>query len=315
MVFTPRIGAVRAACIPAFVLATALSACGESKTATQVAARVNDREITVHQLNDALGAVDSRDAAQVKKVSAQALERLIDQELLVQKALAAKLDRDPRIVSAMESARRQVLARAYLESIMSTVPAPSKDEVAKFKDDHPELFRDRRLYQLQELQIKASAEQRKQIAVKIDAKTSTADLVAWMKASNIMFTANEGVRAPESVPLALAPRLAGMNDGDTLQLESPAGLTVLHLVKSERAPIADAPAAAAVEKYLRNIHGKEAAESELKDLRSKARVEYVGDFARGPSSIQDDNSLSLSAPAATGGNALAPPAQPVGAQQ
>src|SRR5579871_1249552 len=239
-------GAVMGARAAALLLIAVLASCGESKTATQVAARVNSREITVHQVNDAVGAVDGRDPAQVKKVSNQALDRLIDQELLVQKAMAAKLDRDPRIVSAMENARRQVLARAYLESVARAVPPPSPEDVAKFRDGHPELFSDRRVYQLQELQIRATSEQRKQIAAKIAAKVSMVDLVKWLKSENIQFTANEGVRAPESVPLALAPKLAALSDGDTAQLEAPGGMTVIHLVKSERAPVAEAAATTAV---------------------------------------------------------------------
>src|SRR5580658_8188845 len=77
-----------------------VSGCGSHGTpeesATQVVARVNGRELTVSQLNRALietHASDTNPAA-----TQLALNRLIDQELMVQAAEKAKLDQEPDVV-------------------------------------------------------------------------------------------------------------------------------------------------------------------------------------------------------------------------
>ena len=81
------------------VSALALSACGErppeKKVATQVAAKVNAGEISVHQINYVLQRTPAIPQAQIETAKRKVLESLIDQELAVQQALEAKLERSP----------------------------------------------------------------------------------------------------------------------------------------------------------------------------------------------------------------------------
>src|SRR6185503_11244560 len=171
----------------ALLLATVLAAgCGkrdEKAPATQVAAKVNGDEITVHQVNDVLGRQNVR-PEQAESAKRQILERLIDQQLARQQALEKKLDRTPRTVQAIEAARSEILARSYIEQIASAQAKPTPEEIKKYYAEHPELFSQRRLFNVEELVIankEPVAAGIKQRAAK--AKDLT-EIAAWLKTQN-----------------------------------------------------------------------------------------------------------------------------------
>src|SRR5262245_26675623 len=105
----------RPALAGAAMLAAMLAACGGEppNEPSQVVARVNDSEITVTQLRLALAAKGNE--AATPETTRQVLEGLVNEQLLIDAALRNELDRDPLVMQALESARRQLLARAYLE--------------------------------------------------------------------------------------------------------------------------------------------------------------------------------------------------------
>jgi EpsD family peptidyl-prolyl cis-trans isomerase len=50
---------------------------------------------------------------QVKALSREVLEKLIDQQLAIDQATEKKLDRSPAVVADIEASRRDILARAH----------------------------------------------------------------------------------------------------------------------------------------------------------------------------------------------------------
>ena len=113
----------------AAALTMSLASCGnkdDKKVATQVAAKVGSEEISVHQINQILSrtntAGSSPQAAQT--MSRDVLEKLIDQQLAVEQAIENKLHRSPDVVSQIEAARRDILARAYLQQFAGALPKP-----------------------------------------------------------------------------------------------------------------------------------------------------------------------------------------------
>ena len=269
----------------AAALVLVLAGCGEKKDkdkpASQTAAKVNKEEITVHQINFVLQQQRGLPPEQAASASKQVLERLIDQELALQKSMDQKLDRDPRVVQQLEAARREIIARAYAEKIAAGAPKPSPAEIKGYYDTHPALFKERRVYNLQELAIQANPEQIAEIQARLTSAKDLPDFVNYLKAGDIKFAANQAVRAAEQLPLNTVDKFAQMKDGQTIFTPTPTGAQVVVLAGTRSQPVDEARASPAIEQFLWNERKRKVVEDDLKAMRSAGKVEYVGEYAKG----------------------------------
>ena len=265
-------------------VAAVLAGCGDKKKekpASQTAAKVNREEITVHQINFVLQQQRGLAPEQAASASKQVLERLIDQELSMQKAQDQKLDRDPRVVQQLEAARREIIARAYVEKIASGAPKPSPAEIKAYYDAHPPLFKERRVYNLQELAIQAKPDQLPALQAKLAAAKDIGEFVNYLKAADFKFGANQAVRAAEQLPLASLEKFAQMKDGQTIFNVTPTGAQVVVVAGARSQPVDEAAATPAIEQFLLNERKRKVVEDDLKALRGASKIEYVGDYAKG----------------------------------
>jgi EpsD family peptidyl-prolyl cis-trans isomerase len=267
----------------AAISATVLAACGsgdDKKPATQIAARVNKEEISVHQINAVLARAGSLAPEQARQAGRQILDKLVDQELLVQQALEGKLDREPRIMQAIEAGRRDILARAYLDKVASAQPKPAAEEIRDFYAGHPELFSARRIYQFQELAIPpGQPDFLGKLQERMKNARSLADVANWLRSEKIPFNANAGTKAAEQLPLELLPKFHQMKDGQIAVIPARDSVMVVQLAASRDMPMDEKAATPFIEQFLGNRMRMEAAEKEVKQLREKAKIEYQGDFA------------------------------------
>jgi EpsD family peptidyl-prolyl cis-trans isomerase len=267
--------------LAALCAAVLLAGCGDKKekTASQTAAKVNKDEVTVHQINFVLQQQRGLKPEQAEAASKQILERLIDQQLALQKGDDLKLDRDPRVVQQLEAARREILARAYLERVGEAAPKPGPEEVKKYYEDKPALFRERRVYNIQEIAIEAKADQLPELREKLAAAKDLNGFLEYLKASDIRFTGNQAVRAAEQLPLTSLEAFAKMKDGQAMIVPAPNGIQVIMLAGSRSQPVSEEQARPAIEAFLLNERKRKLVEEDIKGMRAAAKIEYVGKFA------------------------------------
>jgi len=253
-----------------------LAACHprETKQAGQALASVNGTDITVHQVNAELGNAQLAAGANAPELQKRALEQVIDRELLAAKAVEAKLDRDPAVMLAIERNKSQVLAQAYLQSRLGAAARPSKTEIAAYIEKHPELFSQRKVYDLRYLAMPAAA-MTDEVAGLVEQAKSLDDLAAALHAHNVAFTESRGYRSSADLPGPLLANLDTVMKRPvfTMRDNNQALLASLTYVKDD--PVPAAQAEQQVAQYLARTKAATVAQEEVARLRSQAKIDYA----------------------------------------
>jgi EpsD family peptidyl-prolyl cis-trans isomerase len=212
------------------------------------------------------------------------LEQLIAQQIAVQKAVDAKLDRDPEVLQALEAARREVLARAYLER-QATVGAvePTPQEIDKYFADKPALFAKRRIYTLDEFIIQ-TPQSPASIESVLKGSNNARSFAEALKAQHLAFQTNTTTRPAEMLPLELLDKVSTLTEGQGVVLGKVGSVVAVVLDSAAPAPVGIEQARPAIAQFLLNDAKRKKVSAELKDLRTGAKVEYVGRFADAPAS-------------------------------
>lgn len=294
--------------------AVLLAGCGDKKEtpATQVAAKVNGAELTVHQINFRLQRERAATPEQSELLSRRILTQLVDQELMVQKAVEMKLDQDPQILQALDAARREVLARSYVERVSQGIPKPTEEQARKYFDEHPALFAQRRVYSIQELVIQVPAERQAELTAQLDKAKSPNEFGQWLKSADLKVAGNVALTPAEQLPMGLVDKVAALPDGRGMLLGERDGVArVLFRVASRAESLTFERARPAIEAFLVNGQRRELVETNLSGMRTAAKIEYLGKFvdtaASAPAlSSTRDGKLSVELPGASGAQVSLP---------
>lgn len=266
-------------------LATALQLVGcekgdSKKSSTQVAAKVNDAEISMHQINLLMKSAQNVTAENAPQVRQQILEKLIDQQIIVEKANKENLDRTPDVMMAIEAAKKDILARAYLQKMVAGSVKVTDQEVRKYYDEHSGLFAKRRIYSLQDIGVEKTPDANA-ILVEDSIKQKTMQEIAdAIKAKGIKFSGGSYTRPAEQIPLDILPKLQNLKDGEMVVLEIGNAIHVIRVIKAQDAPMDLAASTPLIKNYFMNTRGKQAVEDEMKKFRKESKIEYMGDFAK-----------------------------------
>ena len=270
----------------AMLATTVLVACGPKKDATpadaagsEVVATVDGQDMTASQLQIALQKQrgmrpDAGDAA-----AKMVLDQLIDEQIVAEKAVAAKLDQDPHVVAQIEAARRDILARRFIEQVAESASKPTDDAIQKFYDSRPAMFAQRKVFTLQRIDIQAPDDRRSEIDAKVQSVKSSDELSAWLKSQKLAFTSKSEQDASEQLPPNVLDKLNTLKDGQSIVVPSQFGVAAITLVSSAAAPKPLAEARPAIEQFLANQGKRELVMGLQRTLHKDVKVEYKGRFA------------------------------------
>lgn len=275
-----------------------LAACGgdKQKKVGQALASVNGEEITALQLNEELQRAGVP-AAQQEAASKQLLEALIDRQVVENVALKEKIDRDPKVMQAIERAKALIISQAYMQKKLSGMAPPSKAEVEDYFNKHPELFSNRKQFDMRQLLI-ASKDMNDALKQVIDKSKSLDEVAAWMESNKIGFARGQVSRTTTDLAPELVGKLQSMPKGQLFIINEGERAMLMTIVDIKEVPVKLAAAAPQIEQYLVNTRTKDAAKQEMERLRAAAKIEYLNQPAAATAASGAASAASASAGAA-----------------
>jgi EpsD family peptidyl-prolyl cis-trans isomerase len=239
---------------------------------TQVAAEVNDGEISVHQVQALLRLQPALGVRFGEQATERALDTLIEQELAAQAAVESGLDASPQVIQALALARREVLARAYQDQQADKASLPDTAAINRYYDEHPELFAERKRYELEETAIRVDADQVEPMIKVIEGFGSPEELQAWIGQQRLAKASRRSTQMAENLPLDVLPRLAKLKAGQSIAMRRPDGLLVMTVLRYEEMPALLAQANKAIYNVLLNQRRQEAVREGMTRLREQAKI-------------------------------------------
>jgi len=256
------------------IIAAALAGCGgKEKKPGQALASVNGEEITVLQLNEELGRANVPPAQQAA-ASKQLLESLIDRQLLLNEAMKEKLDRDPKIVQAVERAKALIVAQAYLQKKVGAPSKPPRAEVEDYFQKNPQFFSARKQINMNEL-VLATGDINAEVKAAIDSAKSLEEAAGWLDAHHVRFSRAQVARTTADLPPELSGKLLSMSKGQLFIIKEGERSLLMAIAEIKDAPVSLETAAPQIEQFLLNKKNKDSVDAEVKRLRTAAKIEYL----------------------------------------
>lgn len=265
-----------ACCAGGLLLMLALGACGRKQAdapAGQALASVNGVEITVLQLNEELARAGVGSAGQ-EAASKQVLQALIDRQLLQAAAEREKLDRDPKVMQAIDRARAMIVAQAWLQKHIGNPARPTTADVETYFNAHPQFFGHRKQFTMEQLQLPAGA-LTPELKQAVDQANSLDDVAGWLARNKIQTGRSQVTRSTADLAPALVTRLLAMRPGQVFAVREGDRALVIALQGIQEAPVTLAVVRPQIEQFLIKQRQKESATAELARLRADARIDYL----------------------------------------
>lgn len=259
------------------VAALSLSACGDQKQPTdKVLAKVDGNEITQEQLDAELlhaAGTSQESGVQPQVRRKQALEALINRQILLKEAQRKQIDRDPKLIQVVARFKTQALVQAYLESKEENMGKPSKAEIDSYFDGHPELFAHRQVLDIEQLVIAASDFDSK-LKSEMDTARSLNALTKWLKSHQIGYVNTELTYTSTDLPVEMIADIKKLGKQRIFVMKDGKNDRLCALTELRESPISRQSATAQIERTLLNKKIQDLATEEIARLRVLAKLEY-----------------------------------------
>lgn len=180
-----------------------LAGCGKKEGEIekgQVVATVDGKDVTVHELNAELQGANvpqNMTAEQKKQFEQAALQQVVNRRILADIARERGLDKTPMFLLQEKRAEEQILVQMLQRQMSSAVKAPTSTEVADFMAQNPDLFAERKIFTIDQIQFEAPKDPN--LMRKYQPLTTMDQVESTLKSDSLQYK-----RAPATLDVATA---------------------------------------------------------------------------------------------------------------
>lgn len=287
-----------ASCLVGSVL---LSGCQKEATG-QVAAVVNDEEVTLQEINTELGQAQLPDGVDKKLIQQGALQRILDRRLLAQAARDDGLDQTPEFLARRRQLEDALLVQLLSERLARTTAVPEGAAVDTFMRENPAVFGGRSIITVDRIQFPMPSDPNRLRSLEKD--HSMAEVAATLTQMGIKFNRGQAQMDSAALGQERLNRIRALPAGEPFVVPEGNTVTVAVVTGETAQPMQAEQARPVAVQMMRNQSLSDAMRSRLDAEKAKAKIEYQTGF----SPPAPTPSPSGSAPAAAAPTTSAPAA-------
>lgn len=290
-------------------LALTLTACGGKEEAAlekgQVLATVNGIDITTNELNaELVGAQLPPAGEQRKAIEQQALQGLVDRTILTGIARERGIDKSPIYIAQKRRAEENLLVQILQRDIAGKIAPTTPAEAKSFMESNPQLFAQRKIYQLDQIQFQPPKDLNKLKAY--EPFNTMEEITAQLTKDGLAFRRAPGSLDPAGTNPELLKQLLSKPEGEIFIIPANGALVATRITGSKSDPLTGPKAEQYAMSVVQQKKVAEATEKELADRLKKAReaVKYQEGYAppKAPANAPATAPAATpAAPAVTGG--------------
>ena len=260
----------------------AVSGCGEKPpeavSTGKAAVSVNGQSILDAEIQTKYAMRDDGDG-KTKPVSEQAMESLVNMELMRQAAIQSKLDGDEKTQAKIANSMRSILAMSYMEQLLESVNKPTDAEVSAYYAEHPERYSARKQYAVQEIQIQTTPDAAKPILDQLGKLNSVDLFEKWLNENKVAHQTAPISVMTDGMPEDVLEKFKNSSVGNSIVLDGQEPMRILFIMSEQVQPASLEQVAQQISNTLFEQRRKAQLDSALKQLRDKAKIEYVSPYS------------------------------------
>ncbi len=262
--------------------AIALAGCGKKQETQavvgQVIAHIGPDDVTQQELDNELRLanipLDKRSDQVVKAV----LSRILERKYLVQKAIAAKLDREPTVHLDLLRSDEQILAGEYVQrSLGSSVSAITDNDIEEYIKAHPEKFSKRQIFQIEQISFPPQKDMGSLAAATKDFKTID-QVEAKLNELGIKYSRGTAALDAATLPSEMLKPLEARKPDDVFFVRSRTSASFFKVASADERPLTGDQANQFAKRELASDLAKK--EAQEASAAARAASKYEGDYAR-----------------------------------